>query len=181
MIHLVCGSQGEVGKTLISVVLTQYLRDHGKRVRAYDLDPFYGTFAAFETLEVERPALWKGSDFDLNAKTFDAFMEDLLLSRDEVVVDVSSRAFLSWVRYLDGNDWYPLFEAAGQSVWVHTAVVCGLRLRETLWDVDFTRRNYSQHVPWWCGSMRFLALSCLVIEDSSPLRSIKPISTALRG
>jgi hypothetical protein len=147
MIHLVCQSQGGVGKTLISVLLTQYLRDRGHPVRAYDLDPCSNTFASFEALEVMQPDLWSADALGLNTAVFDPFLETLMVSQDEVVVDISSRAFLSWIAYLHHTDWVVPFQEAGQVICIHLAVVGGMRLRETVSDLEYHAEHFAPSCP----------------------------------
>lgn len=130
-VHFVLMGKGGVGKSLIAVTLAQYLRDTGRVLKCVDLDPTSPTFKQFSGLGVEHINIADGKS-NIDPTQFDVLMENILASDTDWVIDTGAPTFLPLVNYLAENEVFPFLVASGRRVVIHSPLVGGVAMSETV-------------------------------------------------
>jgi CO dehydrogenase nickel-insertion accessory protein CooC1 len=91
--------KGGVGKSLITAVYAQYLRDKYGEVQCFDTDPVNDTFRQYRTFGATRINIL-GEDQNINARAFDGLMEQLLGHEGVAVVDNGASTFVPLMAYM---------------------------------------------------------------------------------
>jgi hypothetical protein len=130
-IHLVMMGKGGVGKSLIAVSLAQYLVDSGRAINCIDLDPTSPTFKQFGALGVEHINIADGAS-NIDPTQFDVLIEKILATDTEWVIDTGAPTFLPLVNYLAENEVFSFLVASGRRVIIHSPVVGGVAMTETV-------------------------------------------------
>ncbi|WP_335903290.1 AAA family ATPase [Shewanella algae] len=132
-VHIIAQGKGGVGKTTISVFLSQYLKDNSEReIICIDTDPVNSTFSAFKSLEVNQIKLIDEND-DINSRNFDALIEMIAESRDSnFVIDVGASSFVPMANYILQNEVIDILTSLGHETIIHTIVTGGPSLLDTL-------------------------------------------------
>src|ERR1700751_4568174 len=106
-VHLILQGKGGVGKSVIAILLTQYLRNKGLPVTCFDADPVNSSLAAFPGLEVTKVDLIETTEKGrrINPRRFDDLVEQIALQPGEshVIVDTGSSSFVALVHYVVSN------------------------------------------------------------------------------
>jgi CobQ/CobB/MinD/ParA nucleotide binding domain len=129
-VHVVLQGKGGVGKTYISSLIAQYLKDQGEPVACLDTDPVNASFAAIPALEAEAVDLLAGDR--INIDTLDGMVERLLTEDENFIIDNGAASFVPLSRYLIENDITGLITAGGKGVVVHTVITGGPALLENV-------------------------------------------------
>jgi hypothetical protein len=134
--HFILQGKGGVGKSVIALVLTQYLRDKGMTVACFDGDPLNQTFAGFAALGVTKIDFLENGEKGrrINPRRFDDLIEQIAAqpADSHVIVDTGSSAFVSLLHYLVTHDAFAVLENMGHEILVHTVVTGGQMLLDTL-------------------------------------------------
>lgn len=128
-VHIVLQGKGGVGKTYISSLIAQYLKDKGEPVACLDTDPVNASFAAIPALEATPVDLLV--DDRINVDALDGMVERLLSEDKNFIIDNGAASFVPLSRYLIENDIPGLITAGGKGVVVHTVITGGPALLET--------------------------------------------------
>jgi len=130
-IHFVMMGKGGVGKSLIAVTLAQYLIGLERPLNCVDLDPTSPTFKQFSALMVEHINIADG-ECNIDPTRFDLLMEKILSSETDWVIDTGAPTFLPLVNYLAENEVFRFLVASGRRVVIHSPLVGGVAMGETV-------------------------------------------------
>src|ERR1700730_4351305 len=116
-VHLILQGKGGVGKSLIAVLLAQYLDEKGVVVRCFDADPVNSTLSSFPALKTTKLDLIESSDKGrrINPRRFDDLVEQIAgqPADSHVIVDTGSSAFLPLLHYVVSNEVPAVLSEAG--------------------------------------------------------------------
>lgn len=130
-IHFVMMGKGGIGKSLIAVTLAQFLAQRERPLSCVDLDPTSPTFKQFGALNVEHIDI-ADSECNIDPTQFDALMEKILASDTDWIVDTGAPTFLPLVNYLAKNEVFSFLVESGHRVIIHSPLVGGVALGETV-------------------------------------------------
>lgn len=128
-IHMVLQGKGGVGKSLVAVLVAQYLKSKGGNVICADTDPVNATFTQYQTLNVAHIEIAKGGN--VIQRKFDPLMELIIETEGDIVVDNGAATFMPLARYLAENDIFRIMSEAGKQVYVHTVLTGGQAKTDT--------------------------------------------------
>jgi len=129
-VHIVLQGKGGVGKSLAASMLAQYLVKRGDNPLCIDTDPINATFAGFKALDVAKVELLENGD--INPRKFDAMMEMVAGSKEAVVIDSGASSYSALSSYMFDNGVPDLVADLGHKLVLHTIVVGGQALIDTL-------------------------------------------------
>lgn len=131
-VHLVLQGKGGVGKSLVALVLAQYLKDKGNEVICFDTDPVNQTLFKFSSLNVKLINLLKEDGF-IDNSSFDSIFDDLLKSQEntQFVIDNGAGTFIPLISYLKENEVEEVINAIGAELFFHVPVVGGGSIDDT--------------------------------------------------
>ena len=142
-VHLIAQGKGGVGKSYVAWLLAQYLQERDYKTLFIDTDPVNQTFASVESLGVETFDITDGDDVDQRCFD-DLFSKVLECDPDtEVVIDNGSSGYVSLMSYLIANETVSQLEALGHEIYIHSILVGGQNLAETLGNFDEMARRLS--------------------------------------
>lgn len=129
-IHFVLQGKGGVGKTLISTLVAQYKTGKGQTPLCIDTDPVNATFYGYKALNVHLLEIFEGDE--ISQRRFDAMVELVANSQDDIIIDNGAVSFVPMVRYLLNHRVPTLFQQMGHELVVHTVVTGGQALLDTI-------------------------------------------------
>ena len=130
-VHFTLQGKGGVGKSFVSVLLSQYFQNDEKcSVRCIDTDPINQTFSSYKSLDVDHINLLNGSKID--ERNFDRLMERLITEEGTFIVDNGASSFVPLSNYLIENDVIAMLHEAGRHVYIHCVLTGGQALHDTL-------------------------------------------------
>ncbi|AFN36173.1 putative transfer origin protein, TraL [Taylorella equigenitalis ATCC 35865] len=149
-VHIVLQGKGGVGKSLVALVLAQYLKDKGNEVICFDADPVNQTLYKFPSLNVKLINLLKEDGF-IDNSSFDSIFDELLKSSEDTqfVIDNGSGSFIPLISYLKENEVQEVINTIGAELVFHIPIIGGGSIDDTshgLMNI-LTRFNY-QSVIW---------------------------------
>jgi len=117
-LHLTLQGKGGVGKTLVSVLLAQYLLSKEIQPLCVDTDPVNRSFAGFKKLAVISWDLIE--DKQVDPRFFDGLM-DMLLTKEETdcVIDSGASSFIPLTAYLHENDTLQFLSENNMKIFIH--------------------------------------------------------------
>jgi hypothetical protein len=131
-IHLTLQGKGGVGKSLVAVILAQYLGQRGLRVQCIDTDPLNRTFAQYSALGADRIQV-RDEHNRIDQRAFDGLLERFLTERGTTfVVDNGASTFLPLWHYLLENRALEYLQENHCKIYVHTVITGGQALLDTL-------------------------------------------------
>lgn len=128
--HIVTQGKGGVGKSVISNLLAQFIKNEGRPLKCIDTDPVNKTFSSFKALNVTCLELIEENE--INTRNFDALYEIGKDNRSDVVVDNGASSFLPLNNYMLEIDFPEMLMATGQQLFIHVPVAGGNLLLDTL-------------------------------------------------
>jgi adenylylsulfate kinase-like enzyme len=129
-VHLVLQGKGGVGKSMISAILGQYFQHKKTTPHCFDTDPVNATFAQYQALGAEHiNVLRRGAIHD---KRFDELFEKICQIEGVCIVDTGATTFVPLWSYILENDILSFLAAQSRRVFVHSVVVGGQALTDTL-------------------------------------------------
>lgn len=128
-IHLILQGKGGVGKSLIAVLIAQYLQSLGGKVICADTDPVNATFAQYLSLDVAHIEIAKNGNI-IQSK-FDPLIEMIVKTDADFVIDNGAATFLPLTKYLVENDIYQIMSEHGKKVFIHTVLTGGQAKTDT--------------------------------------------------
>lgn len=130
-IHLTLQGKGGIGKSMVSTLVSQYLLDANKPLRCYDADPVNSTLDQHERLQAKPLDLLEHGN--IAPRQFDGLMEELLTDTgSSAVIDCGASTFLPLTAYFAENEALSMLTAAGYRVLIHTVIVGGQAMTDTL-------------------------------------------------
>ena len=130
-IHIMMMGKGGVGKSTCSVLLAQNLAAKNPDLRCADLDPTNATFNGYLALNAEHINI-ADQDFNIDPAAFDELMEKILSKNSDWVIDTGAATFLPLMNYLIQNDVFSFLLESDRQVIVHTPLVGGAAMEETI-------------------------------------------------
>ena len=122
-IHFVLQGKGGIGKSLVAVLLAQYLKDAAIPVLCLDTDPINATFSGFKALLVES-VRWMEEGM-INERVFDGMVEQILAEQASAVVDNGAASFIPLSGYLIDNEIFETIQESKKGVVIHIVIVGG--------------------------------------------------------
>lgn len=129
-IHLTLQGKGGVGKTFISSLNAQFLKDQGLNPICIDTDPVNTTFSSYKALEVTTLDLLTQNE--INPRKFDQLVTEFIENDSPFVVDSGAATFLPLSNYLVENGISDLLKEHKRQLIIHTVITGGMALRDTL-------------------------------------------------
>lgn len=130
-VHMTLQGKGGVGKTVVAMLLAQYLQTRDEPAVCIDADPVNASFAGYKGLDVAVVDLLD-ADKKISERKFDAVMERLLTEDRDFVIDNGSSSFVSLSAYLVENDVPAMIAEANKQLVIHAVVTGGQALADTL-------------------------------------------------
>ena len=129
-IHMVLQGKGGVGKSFISTMIAQYKMSKGQTPLCIDTDPVNSTFHGFKGLNVHLLEIMEGDE--IKPRNFDALVELIAASKDDVVIDNGASSFVPLTHYLISNQVPALLQGMGHEMVVHTVITGSQALLDTV-------------------------------------------------
>jgi hypothetical protein len=129
-IHMILQGKGGVGKSFIAALLAQYKASKGQPSLCIDTDPVNATFHGYQALGVRQIRLMEGNE--INPRRFDALVEMIAPSEQDVIIDNGASAFVPLTHYLISNQVPALLAGMGHELVLHTVVTGGQALLDTV-------------------------------------------------
>lgn len=131
-IHLTLQGKGGVGKSLVAVILAQYLSKRGLQIQCIDTDPLNRTFAQYSAFDAERIQV-RDEHSRIDQRSFDGLLERFLTEHGATfVVDNGASTFLPLWHYLLENRALEFLREHHCKIYVHTVITGGQALLDTL-------------------------------------------------
>ncbi len=148
-VHITLQGKGGVGKSFVSTTTAQYKVHKGQTPLCIDTDPVNATFHGFNALNVRRLEILDGDE--INSRNFDALVEMIAPSKDDVIIDNGASSFVPLSHYLISNQVPALLHEMGHELVVHTVVTGGQALLDTVSGFSQLARQFpaeSLFVVW---------------------------------
>lgn len=129
-VHFILQGKGGVGKSTAAIFLMQYLNSKNVKVKGFDTDPVNQTFSAFKALDIQH--LDVISEGTVNQRSFDILIEQILSSDSDFIIDNGASSFIPLANYIQENEIFELLAEHGVNVYLHTPVVGGAAMRDSL-------------------------------------------------
>lgn len=147
-VHFVLMGKGGVGKSMVASLLAQYLGKLERNLFCADTDPTNMTFARYKALNVQH---FNISDEKLKVDTrkFDGLINRIAEHEGDCVVDTGASSFLPLMHYLHEHKMFELLESTGRRVVVHTPLVGGQAMDETIRGLQTILEFFKTPVLVW--------------------------------
>ncbi|WP_133128630.1 conjugal transfer protein TraL [Legionella nagasakiensis] len=129
-IHITMQGKGGVGKSFVSSTTAQYKLNKAQSPLCIDTDPINATFHGFKSLNVERLNIMEGDE--INPRHFDALIEKIANTQDDVIIDNGASTFVPLSHYLITNQVPILLKDMGHELIIHTVITGGQALLDTI-------------------------------------------------
>jgi hypothetical protein len=130
-VNITLQGKGGIGKSFVSSLIAQNLRDKGEPVICIDTDPINATLSSFKALNVRQINLMV--DRRINEAVFDEMMEIILSeATSHFVIDNGAASFVPLSNYLILHDALKVIVDAGKQPIIQTVIAGGLGLNKTL-------------------------------------------------
>ncbi len=129
-LHFVLQGKGGVGKTVVALLLSQYVEEKSEPVICVDTDPVNASLSSLSSMNPERVSIFAGKKVDTHS--LDLFTEKLLTDDAHFVVDNGASSFVPVSKYLIENDVAAMMVDAGRQPVVHTVVTGGPGMLDTM-------------------------------------------------
>lgn len=129
-VHMVLQGKGGVGKSVLAATLAQYKSAKGQTPLCIDTDPVNATFEGYKALNVRRLNIM--DDDEINSRNFDALVELIAPSKDDVIIDNGASSFVPLSHYLITNEVPAILQEMGHELVVHTVITGGQALLDTV-------------------------------------------------
>jgi hypothetical protein len=166
--HLVLQGKGGVGKSFVSSILAQYLRDKERPVYCFDTDPINATFAQYGELNAEHlNVLRRGA---INERAFDSIVDKICLGEGAFVIDTGATTFVPMWNYILENEILRFLHERGRQVYVHSVVTGGQALTDTLNGfAEIAKTTTQRNVVVWVNEY----FGEVAGEDGKPFEELK--------
>jgi len=129
-IHLVLQGKGGVGKSVIAALIAQYKVNKGQTPVCVDTDPVNATFEGYQSLKVKRLNILQ--EDEINTRNFDALIDLIVTSENDVIIDNGASSFVPLSHYLISNEVPALLQEMGHEMVVHTVIAGSQSLLDTI-------------------------------------------------
>lgn len=129
--HIVLQGKGGVGKSFIAALIEQVLQAMNTNPLGIDTDPVNQTLARYRALPVRTLEILT-ADRQIDSRQFDQMVEWMLDHDGPVVVDNGATSFVPVTGYLAETGAIDVLTEAGRTVVLHTVLVGGQAMDDTL-------------------------------------------------
>lgn len=119
--HFIMQSKGGAGKSVVSVLLAQYLKAVDENLMLIDTDPSNKTLGEYSQLDVKKIEVLNKRKLVDQGK-FDDFMSEFLGGNKPMLVDTGSGDFLAINGYMIQNEIPAAFKEFGKKLIIHVPV-----------------------------------------------------------
>ncbi len=130
-INFVLQGKGGVGKSLIASLIAQTITDRLRNLLAIDTDPVNQTLARYQALRVRTLELLD-NERQIDSRAIDNMIEWLLTHNGDSVIDNGATSFIPMTGYLADTGALDVLQGAGKRVLLHTVLVGGQAMDDTL-------------------------------------------------
>lgn len=146
-IHCVLMNKGGIGKTIVSMNLIQYLRDHrGLNVQAIDLDPMNHTLAEYPALRARSVTLFGKDHADIQGGELDGMCQSMLTEDTSFVIDNGAAGFARFGSYLVESEFSDLLAQYNRDLIVHAVVAGGDMALQCIVGLDMVLQAFPPSV-----------------------------------
>jgi hypothetical protein len=153
-VHMILQGKGGVGKSFIAAAIAQYKMKGGAHPVCIDTDPVNSTFAGYKSIGAKRLQILDGDE--INTRNFDALVEQVAHSKDDVIIDNGATSFVPLSHYLISNKVPALLKDMAHPLVIHTVVTGGQALLDTTSGFSHAVSQFSDDVafviwlnPYW--------------------------------
>ncbi len=146
-IHLTLQGKGGAGKTFISTLIAQWLKDKKIDLKCYDTDNVNATFEQYKALNVEHVNIMDGGK--INERGFDILMESLLNEDVAFVVDNGASSFAPLNNYMIENGVLEMLQEHDKEVFIHTVITGAQGLQDTAQGFKSLIKNFDVPIIVW--------------------------------
>ena len=129
-IHIILQGKGGVGKSFIASTLAQYKESQAHKPLCIDTDPVNATFYGYKGLDVKQLKIMEADE--INPRSFDALVEMIASTTDDVIIDNGASSFVPLSHFLISNQVPALLAEMGHELVVHTVITGGQALIDTV-------------------------------------------------
>lgn len=147
-IHMVLQGKGGVGKSLVAVLLAQYLKSKSEGVLCADTDPVNDTFARYQAFGAKRIKILN-ADKNIDARAFDGLVEAMLEHEGNAVIDNGASTFIPLSSYMKENNVVEMLREAGKTVYIHTVLTGGQAMDDTMIGLNNLLTNQKSPIVVW--------------------------------
>ena len=146
-IHFTLQGKGGAGKTFISTLIAQWLKDKQLNIKCYDTDNVNATFEQYKALNVEHISIMDGSK--INERGFDNLMESLFTEDLAFVIDNGASSFAPLNNYMIENGVMGMLKEHGKEVFIHTVITGAQGIQDTAQGFKSLIKNFDVPVIVW--------------------------------
>lgn len=146
-IHFTLQGKGGAGKTFISTLIAQWLKEKQVNVKCYDTDNVNATFEQYKALNVEHINIMNGSK--INERGFDNLMESLFTEELSFVIDNGASSFAPLNNYMIENGVMGMLKEHGKEVYIHTVITGAQGIQDTAQGFKSLINNFDVPVVLW--------------------------------
>ena len=128
-VHFTLQGKGGAGKTFISTLIAQWIREKNIDLKCYDTDNVNATFEQYQDLKVEHIGIMDGNK--INERGFDDLMESLLTQNRAFVIDNGASSFAPLNNYMIENGVMEMLKEQGKDVYIHTVLTGAQGIQDT--------------------------------------------------
>lgn len=147
--HFLMQPKGGVGKSLVATLISQYFTDNDAEFKCMDTDTSNATLTSYAALNAQHiPIL--NDDNEIDTSKFDVMLERLMTETGTFVIDNGSNSYVPLLSYMLEIDAFQALKDEGVEVFLHTIVVGGDAVIETLNTFrDISLRVGDKNVILW--------------------------------
>lgn len=141
--HFVMQSKGGSGKSVVSALLAQYLREIDGNLSIIDTDPSNKTLGSYKALDVQKIEVLNSKKL-VDQSKFDGFINEFLSNNNPMIVDTGSGDFLAINGYIFNYGIASIFKETGKQLYIHVPVNFGQSKEETLkclYDISVNQKD----------------------------------------
>lgn len=173
-VHFISQGKGGIGKSVVAVLLAQFLKDRGDRVVALDMDPQRASLATFARIEAESVEIQDGER--ANVAVLDDVLDRMCDEDASFVCDVGSGPFVSFNSWLLRDEVIQTIIDAGREAIFHVVIAGGPALVDTTLGLKAMIEQFPENakfVVWTNPFLGELSHNGVAFEEGSFFRSIR--------
>lgn len=147
-VHFILQGKGGVGKSFVAITLAQYLKGLDRPLYLADTDPTNATFSSYEALGAEHINV-SDAKMRVDKSKFDLLVERIMAAEGDCVVDTGASSFLAMMEFLKADQVIELLQESGRRVVIHTPLVGGQAMIETIRGLQSIFDFMGAHVVVW--------------------------------
>ena len=128
-VHMILQGKGGVGKSFVAAAIAQYKLARLAYPLCIDTDPVNSTFSGYKSIAANRLQILEGDE--INTRNFDALVEQIAKSTEDVIIDNGASSFVPLSHYLLSNQVPALLKEMDRAFVIHTVITGGQSLIDT--------------------------------------------------